>query len=100
MLIMQPTCSMGQDAMLRSLDHRFGHYLLLLSAGACLFLINLGGPALWDIDEGRNAGCSMAMRESGNWVVPTFNGQLRSHKPALLYWLQVIAYDCFGLNEF
>ena len=52
------------------------------------------------IDEGRNAGCSMAMRESGNWVVPTFNGQLRSHKPALLYWLQIGAYQVFGVNEF
>ena len=40
------------------------------------------------------------MRESGDWIVPTFNGKLRSHKPALLYWLQVAAYEAFGVNEF
>ena len=86
--------------MFQPLDNRFGHYLLLLAVSACLFLCNLGGPALWDIDEGRNAAASIAMRESGDWVVPTFNGELRSHKPVLLYWLQVAAYELFGINEF
>ncbi len=86
--------------MFQPLDHRFGHYLLLLAASACLFLCNLGGPALWDIDEGRNASAAEAMLESGDWVVPTFNGELRSHKPVLLYWLQVAAYEVFGINEF
>jgi 4-amino-4-deoxy-L-arabinose transferase-like glycosyltransferase len=40
------------------------------------------------------------MYESGDWIVPKFNGELRSHKPALLYWLQVGAYSLFGINEF
>src|SRR5262249_50726586 len=40
------------------------------------------------------------MLESGNWVVPTFNGKLRVDKPALLYWLQLGAYEVFGVNEF
>jgi 4-amino-4-deoxy-L-arabinose transferase-like glycosyltransferase len=86
--------------MFHGLNNRLGHYLLLLSAGTCLFLVNLGGPSLWDIDEGRNASTALAMRESGDWVVPIFNGQLRSHKPALLYWLQVAAYGVFGIDEF
>jgi len=86
--------------MLQRLNHRLGHYLLLLAAAACLCLLNLGGPSLWDIDEGRNATAALEMRESGDWVKPTFNGQLRTHKPALLYWLQVAAYEVFGVNEF
>jgi 4-amino-4-deoxy-L-arabinose transferase-like glycosyltransferase len=86
--------------MLQRLNHRAGHYTLLLVVGASLFLINLGGPALWDIDEGRNTVAAMEMRESGDWIKPTFNGQLRSHKPALLYWLQVAAFHFFGMNEF
>ena len=86
--------------MLRRLNHRLGHYALLLTSGVLLFLLNLGGPSLWDIDEGRNATAALEMRESGDWVVPKFNGQLRSHKPALLYWLQVAAYELFGVNEF
>src|ERR1700733_5644915 len=86
--------------MFQRFNNRLGHYLLLLAAAVCLFLINLGGPSLWDIDEGRNASATLEMIESGNWVVPTFNGQLRSHKPALLYWLQAAAYLTFGINEF
>jgi 4-amino-4-deoxy-L-arabinose transferase-like glycosyltransferase len=86
--------------LLQRLNHRPGHYALLVAAGASLFLLNLGGPALWDIDEGRNATAAFEMRESGDWVRPTFNGKLRSHKPALLYWLQAAAYQVFGVNEF
>jgi 4-amino-4-deoxy-L-arabinose transferase-like glycosyltransferase len=73
---------------------------LLLTACASLFLLNLGGPALWDLDEGRNATASLEMRESGDWIRPTFNGKLRSHKPALIYWLQIAAIEAFGVNEF
>src|SRR5437588_5859527 len=40
------------------------------------------------------------MLDSGNWVVPTFNFQLRVDQPALLYWLQIGAYRAFGINEF
>jgi 4-amino-4-deoxy-L-arabinose transferase-like glycosyltransferase len=75
------------------------HYVLLLVWGAVLFLTNLGGPSLWDVDEGRNAGCSYEMMESGNFLVPTFNAELRVDKPPLLYWLQVAAFKCFGINE-
>src|SRR5579862_7326538 len=84
----------------RMFNHRLGHYAALLAAGTLLFLVNLGGPALWDIDEGRNATAALEMRESGDWIVPKFNGELRSHKPALLYWLQAAAYAVFGVNEF
>jgi 4-amino-4-deoxy-L-arabinose transferase-like glycosyltransferase len=86
--------------MFERLNYRAGHYLLLVTSGAWLFLINLGGPSLWDLDEGRNATAAMEMRESGDWIVPHFNGKLRSHKPALLYWLQATAYGLFGVNEF
>jgi 4-amino-4-deoxy-L-arabinose transferase-like glycosyltransferase len=61
---------------------------------------NLGKPSLWDIDEGNNAEAAREMLASGNWIVPTFNYQLRVDKPALLYWLQIFAYRSFGVNEF
>jgi 4-amino-4-deoxy-L-arabinose transferase-like glycosyltransferase len=86
--------------MLQRLNHRAGHYALLLAAGTALFLVNLGGPSLWDVDEGRNATAAYEMLESGDFIVPTFNATLRSHKPVLLYWLQVVAYRVFGVNEF
>ena len=40
------------------------------------------------------------MLESGDWVLPKFNGSLRVDKPVLLYWLQVGSYEWFGVNEF
>jgi 4-amino-4-deoxy-L-arabinose transferase-like glycosyltransferase len=86
--------------MFSRLHHRPWHYLLLGLIGAGLFFTNLGGPSLWDLDEGRNAWCSGEMREAGNCIIPTFNGKLRPDKPVLLYWLEIAAFDVFGINEF
>lgn len=60
----------------------------------------LGEPAYWDRDEPRNAGCAAEMMARGDWIVPTFNDELRQQKPPLLYWLMGIAYSIFGVNEF
>lgn len=86
--------------MLRVLNSRIGHYALLLTISAALTLPNLGASSLWDIDEGLNAEAAREMLESGNWIVPTFNFKPRTAKPALLYWLQAIAYQRYGVNEF
>lgn len=76
------------------------HYLILSAMGLVLFFFQLGAASLWDVDEGRNATASLEMLETGNLIVPTFNAQLRVDKPALLYWLQVLSYQAFGVNEF
>src|SRR5437660_1973618 len=86
--------------MFQRCNHRAGHYVLLAVIAAGLFLPNLGTPSLWDIDEGNNAEAAREMYESGNWIVPTFNYVLRVDKPALLYWLQMLGYHFFGINEF
>jgi 4-amino-4-deoxy-L-arabinose transferase-like glycosyltransferase len=78
---------------------RFSHYLLFAALWAVTCLPNLGAPSLWDIDEGNNATCSYEMRESDNWIVPTFNYRLREDKPALIYWLQMACYELLGVNE-
>ena len=65
-----------------------------------LFFTRLGDSKLWDRDEPRNARCAVEMLERGDWVVPTFNDKLRTHKPVLLYWLMISAYSVFGQNEF
>src|SRR6266478_844683 len=86
--------------MFRILLTRIVHYLLLLAVTAALTLPGLGATSLWDIDEGLNAEAAREMLESGDWVVPTFNFKPRTAKPALLYWLQAVAYQKFGVNEF
>ncbi len=85
--------------MFHRLDHRAGHYLLLAAVWALLCLPNLGGPSLWDIDEGNNSECFREMLDSGNLVVPTFNYALRCDKPVLLYWAQIACAQLVGVNE-
>jgi 4-amino-4-deoxy-L-arabinose transferase-like glycosyltransferase len=86
--------------MIAFFHHRGWHYVLLVGMAALLYFLNLGGATLWDVDEGRNADCALEMMHADNWIVPTFNGQLRTDKPALLYWLQIYSYSLFGVNEF
>jgi 4-amino-4-deoxy-L-arabinose transferase-like glycosyltransferase len=86
--------------MFQPLRTRATHYALLSVVAAGLCFMRLGAPSLWDVDEGHNAEAAREMFESGNWVVPTFNFQLRTDKPALLYWLQMAAYCWCGINEF
>ncbi len=88
-----------EHGMFRSMNHRAGHYLLLVVLWALGCLPNLGKPTLWDIDEGLNSEAAREMLQSGNFVVPTFNYKLRSAKPVLLYWLQVASYRGLGVNE-
>ena len=66
---------------------------------AAILLPGLGGPAVWDEDEPLNAGCSLAMWQTGDWVVPTFNGRLRVEKPPLVNWLQLVGFGAAGTGE-
>src|SRR5579863_8946375 len=72
---------------------------LLLIVSALLTLPNLGVPSLWDMDEGVNAQTAREMQEAETWVIPTFNFQLRTAKPVMLYWFQRLSYAAFGVSE-
>ncbi len=76
------------------------HVATILIVASVVLFTNLGGPRLWDRDEPRNAGCAAEMLLRGDWIVPVFNGELRSHKPVLLYWLMMSAYSVLGVGEF
>lgn len=73
---------------------------LLLALAGLLFFLNLGAMGLTDRDEGRNAEAGREMFESGDWVTPTFNDELRVAKPVFLYWLMSASYHLFGVSEF
>ncbi len=81
-------------------SRRGWHHALLLAMGALLFLVNLGAATLWDMDEGKNYTCTREMMAARNYVIPSFDGELRSDKPALIYWLQALATHLFGVHEF
>jgi len=76
------------------------HGPFVAAAAALVLLVGLGRPALWDEDEPKNAACSLAMLDGGDWVVPTFNGRLRIEKPPLVNWVQMAGFAAFGRNEF
>ena len=77
-----------------------GRYTFLLLLCSILFFGMLGSASLWDIDETSNSRAAEEMLLSGDYVVPTLNGELRTDKPPLHYWLMTLAYRVFGVNEF
>ena len=78
----------------------FRRSLTFFSLVAIVLFAFLGSARLWDRDEPRNSRASHEMLARGDWIVPTFNGELRDHKPILLYWGQMSSYLAFGESEF
>ncbi|MBM4077022.1 MAG: phospholipid carrier-dependent glycosyltransferase, partial [Planctomycetes bacterium] len=76
------------------------HQVSLGLIAILIFFTNLGSYALFDEDEPKNAVCGREMYERGDWIVPTFNTQLRTDKPILIYWLMQISFRLFGVSEF
>ena len=76
------------------------HQLLLGMIAVLVFFTNLGGYVLFDEDEPKNAVCGREMFERSDWIVPTFNAQLRTDKPILIYWLMQVSFSLFGVSEF
>jgi 4-amino-4-deoxy-L-arabinose transferase-like glycosyltransferase len=66
---------------------RFARRLGLVVLGVALSWAGNGAAPLWDRDEPRFVQAAREMRERGDWVVPTFGGEGRYHKPVLVYWV-------------
>lgn len=71
----------------------------LLAALAAL-VIGVAPTPLWDEDESRFAAIARTMVETGDWVVPTYNGTLAVDKPVLMHWCMAACMSVFGINEF
>lgn len=76
------------------------HLIGLGLVAGLVFFTNLGGYALFDEDEPKNAVCGAEMYERGDWIVPTFNAELRTDKPILIYWWMHLSFRTFGVSEF
>lgn len=77
---------------------RYGWIVIVVSL-VCLFG-SLGASRFWDQDEGYFASTAAEMYAKGEWVVPTFNGELFGHKPPWMYWMMMAGYGLFGVGEF
>lgn len=65
-----------------------------------LFSANIGGLSIYMLDEAKNTECAREMLEQKDYIVPTFNYELRTDKPPLHYYFMILSYKIFGVNEF
>ncbi len=73
--------------------------LLLVLLSSVTFLAGLGRPAIGDSDEAFYAEAGREMVESGNWITPYYNYEVRFQKPILYYWLVAGTYAVAGVGE-
>jgi len=72
----------------------------LFIIAAVLLFTGIGSTPMYILDEARNAQAAREMMDRNDWIVPTFNGELRPHKPPLHYYFMQVAYRMFGMNAF
>ena len=83
------------------MPRRSKHTLLaaLLLAAVVPYFLNLGVSSIWDANEAFYAQTPREMIETGDYVTPSFNFQLRMNKPVLSYWNVAASYRLFGISE-
>jgi 4-amino-4-deoxy-L-arabinose transferase-like glycosyltransferase len=74
-------------------------FLLPIALCAPLFFHRLGGPALFDPDEGRNAEIAREMLETGDWVTPRLDEAPYLDKPPAFFWAAAASMRLFGVDE-
>ena len=72
--------------------------VLALPVVFLLYFLNLTSVGLLGPDEPRYASIAREMARSGDWITPRLWGQPWFEKPALLYWIQGLAFR-MGLGE-
>jgi 4-amino-4-deoxy-L-arabinose transferase-like glycosyltransferase len=72
----------------------------ILLAAAIAMVWGFWSAPLVDLDEGAFTEATREMIASGNYVSIYLNGEPRTDKPILIYWLQAGSVHLFGLNEF
>ena len=70
-----------------------------LLAAVLPYFLNLGVSSIWDANEAFYAQTPREMIETGDYVTPSFNFQLRMNKPVLSYWNVAASYHLFGISE-
>ena len=79
----------------------FPRYVVVLALLLTAFLfILMPATMLWDWDEPLYARTGIEMFQSGDLMLPRFNGETFPHKPPLGYWLMGLSAFIFGETEF
>ena len=84
----------------RSREGSLRHSLILLAAGAAIFLGTIvAPPSLMDDVDAVNAQIARNMLDSGDWVTARINGVLYLEKSPLGFWLMAASYSVFGVHD-
>jgi 4-amino-4-deoxy-L-arabinose transferase-like glycosyltransferase len=78
---------------------RHALFVILIALAALLHVATIGSGDLYSQTEGQYAGAAREMVETHHWILPTNDGAPRLQKPPLLYWLIIISFKLFGINE-
>jgi 4-amino-4-deoxy-L-arabinose transferase-like glycosyltransferase len=86
--------------MLSLQTYKTSYFWWLFALLAAILFIRLGETPIYILDEAKNAQCAREMLLRHDFIVPTFNGELRVDKPPLHYFFMMLSYKIFGVNEF
>jgi 4-amino-4-deoxy-L-arabinose transferase-like glycosyltransferase len=80
----------------------YGNHIFRIAAAMIVISIYFFGLTvpLLGPDEPRYSQVAREMFERGDWITPTLGGFHWFEKPVLLYWLQIVSYNIFGVSEF
>jgi len=85
---------------LKFLENQNIALLVLIVFSACLFCAGIGVMPLTDPDEVFYAETAREMLKKGDFLTPYIFGKPQFEKPPLYYWLVILAFKAFGINEF
>jgi len=66
---------------------------------AAIAIVGIFARPLLPIDETRYLTVAWEMWQSGDYLVPTLNGEIYSHKPPLLFWLVNLTWSITGVSD-
>ncbi|MFA7276895.1 MAG: glycosyltransferase family 39 protein [Pseudobdellovibrionaceae bacterium] len=64
-----------------------------------LFAVSVLCRPLFPVDETRYVTVAWEMFSSGNWILPTLNGEAYHHKPPVLFWMIMSLWSVFGVSQ-
>lgn len=79
--------------------HPRRHLVIITGIAIILLFIKLGAVSVFQVAEARNSQVPVEMMHSKDYLVPFFNGTMRTDKPPLHYYAMLVAYKVAGVSE-
>ena len=78
----------------------FKKLLIIFIVTLLLFFYKIGYRPLWESDEAMHGQIAKEMVLQGDWITPTYDGIPFYDKPILHFWMVMLCFSLFGINEF